>query len=127
MVKLKEKGVTLVALSVTIIILLILAGTSIAILTGDDGNIKQAQEGKRLTEISEERQAIDLAIVDAIKSDNNAELTKESEENLKKALNKQIGEGTYEIKYNETNNTFEITFKESQRTYIVDEDGNLQE
>ncbi len=127
MVKLKEKGVTLVALSVTIIVLLILAGTSIAILTGDDGNIKQAQEGKRLTEISEERQAIDLAIVDAIKSDNNAELTKESEENLKKALNKQIGEGTYEIKYNETNNTFEITFKESQRTYIVDEDGNLQE
>ena len=127
MVKLKEKGVTLVALSVTIIILLILAWTSIAILTGDDGNIKQAQEGKRLTEISEERQAIDLAIVDAIKSDNNAELTKESEENLKKALNKQIGEGTYEIKYNETNNTFEITFKESQRTYIVDEDGNLQE
>ena len=127
MVKLKEKGVTLVALSVTIIVLLILAGTSIAILTGDDGNIKQAQEGKRLTEISEERQAIDLAIVDAIKSDNNAELTKESEENFKKALNKQIGEGTYEIKYNETNNTFEITFKESQRTYIVDEDGNLQE
>ena len=127
MVKLKEKGVTLVALSVTIIILLILSVTIIAILTGDDGNIKQAQEGKRLTEISEERQAIDLAIVDAIKSDNNAELTKESEENLKKALNKQIGEGTYEIKYNETNNTFEITFKESQRTYIVDEDGNLQE
>ena len=127
MVKLKEKGVTLVALSVTIIVLLILAGTSIAILTGDDGNIKQAQEGKRLTEISEERQAIDLAIVDAIKSDNNAELTKESEENFKKALNKQIGDGTYEIKYNETNNTFEITFKESQRTYIVDEDGNLQE
>lgn len=127
MVKLKEKGVTLVALSVTIIVLLILAGTSIAMLTGNDGNIKQAQEGKRLTEISEERQAIDLAIVDAIKSDNNAELTKESEENLKKALNRQIGEGTYEIKYNETNNTFEIKFKESQRTYIVDEDGNLQE
>ena len=127
MVKLKEKGVTLVALSVTIIVLLILAGTSIAMLTGNDGNIKQAQEGKRLTKISEERQAIDLAIVDAIKSDNNAELTKESEENLKKALNRQIGEGTYEIKYNETNNTFEIKFKESQRTYIVDEDGNLQE
>ncbi len=34
---LKEKGVTLIALVITIIVLLILAGVSIATLTGDNG------------------------------------------------------------------------------------------
>ena len=39
-----EKAVTLVALVVTIVVLLILAGVSIAMLTGDNGLINQAQE-----------------------------------------------------------------------------------
>ena len=40
-IKLKnKKGVTLVALVVTIIVLLILAGVSIAMLTGENGNAK---------------------------------------------------------------------------------------
>ena len=32
----KQKGITLIALVVTIVVLLILAGTAIAMLTGDD-------------------------------------------------------------------------------------------
>ena len=36
----EEKGITLIALVVTVIVLLILAGVSIAILTGDNGNVK---------------------------------------------------------------------------------------
>ena len=39
----ENKGITLIALMVTVIILLILAGTSIGILTGDSGIIKNAQ------------------------------------------------------------------------------------
>ena len=35
----KEKGITLIALVVTIVILLILAGISVAMLTGDNRNI----------------------------------------------------------------------------------------
>ena len=34
------KGITLIALVITIIVLLILAGVSIATLTGDNGNVK---------------------------------------------------------------------------------------
>ena len=40
------RGITLIALVVTIVVLLILAGTAIAMLTGDDGIIKNAQLGK---------------------------------------------------------------------------------
>ena len=40
----KEKGITLVALVVTIVVLLILAGISITMITGDNGLMKKARE-----------------------------------------------------------------------------------
>ena len=43
----RKKGITILALSVTIIILLILAGISVATLTGDNGLIRNARKGKR--------------------------------------------------------------------------------
>ena len=42
----KNKGITLIALVITIIVLLILAGVSIATLTGDNGILKQANQTK---------------------------------------------------------------------------------
>ena len=41
---LKEKGITLIALVITIIILLILAGISIAMLVGENRNINTGTE-----------------------------------------------------------------------------------
>ena len=47
LVDLKGKnGITILALSVTIIILLILAGLSLSMLTGENGLIKNARECK---------------------------------------------------------------------------------
>ena len=40
------KGITLIALVVTIIILLLLAGVSIAMLTGNNGILTQGQRAK---------------------------------------------------------------------------------
>ena len=40
--KMQEKGITLIALVVTIIVLLILAGISIAMLTGQNGILNRA-------------------------------------------------------------------------------------
>ena len=45
----KEKGITLIALVVTIVVLLILAGVSISMLTGENGIITQAQDAKLAT------------------------------------------------------------------------------
>ena len=44
------KGITLIALVITIIVLLILAGVSIAMLTGQNGILTQAQNSKQATE-----------------------------------------------------------------------------
>ena len=56
------KGITLIALVVTIIVLLILAGVSIAMLTGNNGVLTQGKRTKEETEIAEEKEAISLAM-----------------------------------------------------------------
>ena len=63
--KSKNKGITLIALVVTIVVLLILAGISIGALTGDNGIINQAHTAKEDTEIASWEEQIDLAIIDA--------------------------------------------------------------
>ena len=50
----KEKGITLIALVVTIIVLLILAGITITMVIGEDGIIKKAQETVDKTEQTQE-------------------------------------------------------------------------
>ena len=47
-----SKGITLVALIITIIILIILAGVSIGILTGQDGLISKAKDAKQNMELA---------------------------------------------------------------------------
>ena len=50
-----EIGITLIALVITIIVLLILAGVSIAMLTGENGVLTKATEAKDQTEIAQEK------------------------------------------------------------------------
>ena len=45
----RNKGITLIALVITIIVLLILAGISIVMLTGDNGILKKATTAKEKT------------------------------------------------------------------------------
>ena len=56
-----NRGITLIALVITIIVLLILAGVTIATLTGDNGILKQADKAKTETTMGEEKEAIGLA------------------------------------------------------------------
>ena len=58
----KEKGITLIALVVTIVVLLILAGVSISMLTGENGIITQAQNSKEATEQARVEELVDLAV-----------------------------------------------------------------
>ncbi len=57
----RNEGITLIALVVTIIVLLILAGVSISMLAGDNGIIRQSQRAKQETEQAEqdEREKLD--------------------------------------------------------------------
>ena len=71
MKKLKEelkygnKGITLISLVVTIIVLLILAGVTIATLTGDNGILTKASESKEKTQIASEDELRSLTALEA--------------------------------------------------------------
>ena len=58
----QRKGITLVALVITIIVLIILAGVSINLILGDNGIITKAQEVKTAQEIAEIASQIQLEI-----------------------------------------------------------------
>ncbi len=54
------RGITLIALVVTIVVLLILAGTAIAMLTGDSGIMTNAQKAKMSTELAGYKEEVEL-------------------------------------------------------------------
>ena len=59
-----QKGITLIALVVTIVVLLILAGISIAMLTGENSIIVRAKEAKENTAKAELQELVDLVITE---------------------------------------------------------------
>ena len=61
-----NKGVTLVALVVTIIVLLILAGVSISLVVGDNGVLSQAMDAADQTGLSTVEEQINLAVGSAV-------------------------------------------------------------
>ena len=57
-----QKGITLIALVITIIVLLILAGVSIAMLTGQNGILTRATDTNQATIEAEAKERINLAL-----------------------------------------------------------------
>lgn len=57
-----QKGITLIALVITIIVLLILAGVSIAMLTGDNGILTKASTSNETNSIAQIKEDVSLAI-----------------------------------------------------------------
>ncbi len=117
------KGITLIALVITIIVLLILAGVTIATLTGENGILSRAQDAKTDTEIGEEREKVELSATGAIAENNGGEITRT---NLNKELTSYIGtEGTdYSLSESETA-PFVVTYLDSKRSYLIDENGKV--
>ena len=80
--KTKEaKGITLIALVITIIVLLILAGVTIATLTGDNGILTKAQDAKTQTEQAKEDENLKIAIAGSYGTDGKLNL-KDLKDNL---------------------------------------------
>jgi len=61
-----NKGITLIALVITIIVLLILAGVSIAMLSGDNSILSRGNEAATLTAINAGKEKVALAINEAL-------------------------------------------------------------
>ncbi len=113
-----NKGITLIALVITIIVLLILAAVSIATLTGENGILTKANTAKNQTIEAEEKEQINLAYttVMADKLHKGNDLTVSAEE-LGEALTNQNAKAITE---SQENNKIKVTFTKSKNVYIVD-------
>ena len=90
MKKTNEKGITLIALIVTIVVLLILASVSIAMLTGENGMLTQAKDAKIVTEISAVKEAVRLK-----KNEMEIYINAEEEKNVEKIGTAYTNENPY--------------------------------
>lgn len=116
-----EKGITLIALVITIIVLLILAGVTVATLKGDNGILTKTNEAKENTEIKTEKEIIKLAVLAASEKEDYKDISKEKLQNELE----QLSGGETEV-YSD-NKSYIIYFKETDRVYKVDENININQ
>ena len=138
MKKKENRGITLIALVITIIVLLILAGVSIATLTGQNGILTQANNAKTQTTQSKAEELVTLAI-GTLQSENLGDTSKITPEEIANQINEDnnrtdvVAEGTsfptninfvndgVKVHVNvdmtigeETNNDYEVAVDESE-------------
>ena len=76
----KNNGITLIALVITIIVLLILAGVTIATLTGENGILTRASEASEQTKKANIEEQVKLAVTASIGEDGRIDISKLNEE-----------------------------------------------
>lgn len=114
-----EKGITLIALIVTIIILIILAGVSISMLTGENGILRKATDAKKETEQGIEKEQLKIAMA-SLNFENSTDLMERKEKFIEYLENKNT-----DVHIN--NKGYTVYYKESNRIYTIDENGNIQQ
>ena len=119
MTKLKanQKGITLIALVITIIVLLILAGVAISMLSGENGILTQAQQAKSKTEKTSTLEQVRLAAVSAL-------TVGEGKIEGEKAL-EELNKGLKEAGYKGTVAEFPATIEIDGTEYTIEKSGKV--
>ena len=114
-----ETGITIIALSITIIVMLILAGISIATVSP---MIKSSEEAKQEQDIETEKSIVSRAAFAAEKVGVKGEIT---QANLQKMMQNELPSGNFTV--TENGDGFTVTFTDSNRSYDVDATGSKEE
>ena len=112
----RSKGITLIALVVTIIVLLILAGVSVAMLTGQNGILTQANNAKTSTANKSAEEKVKLAVMAARSQSEDASLD----------LEKLTAEVTTNYGGQVEGGAFPATVTIDGKSFTVDSDGNVE-
>ena len=112
----ERKGITLIALVITIIVLLILAGVSVAMLTGQNGILTQANNAKASTANKSAEEKVKLAVMAARSQSEDASLD----------LEKLTTEVTTNYGGQVKGGAFPVTVTIDGKSFTVDSDGNVE-
>ena len=114
----RSKGITLIALVLTFIVLLILAGISISMLMGQNGILNRAAESKREHTVAQEREAIAIAYSASMNVDNIGKVTGLELQNELDKIMKNTA-----VTENDTD--LNILFKDTLHRYTISQDGTI--
>ena len=117
----KEKGITLIALVITIVVLLILAGISLNLVLGENGIVTKAKDAREQTIIGHEKEQINLAY--------SACKTRENFDDLVTAieLETEMKKSNENVSVAADGDNLVITFEETKHQYNIGQDGNYAE
>ncbi len=115
-----QKAITLIALVITIVVLIILAGVSIATLTGDNGLLTKAQQAKEENDKAADRDKIAMAVSEAQIGENGyQELNSNS---LQEAIDNQF-DGRNVVVSDNGDGTFTVSCLDTLKDYKVTSNG----
>lgn len=104
-----QRGITLIALVITIIVLLILAGVSIAMLTGENGLLTKAKSAGDETKTASTQESVKLAIAEIITDNQGFPDAGLTDTELKTAIDK-VKEDRYTVACTTNGDNITVTF-----------------
>ena len=107
----RNKGITLIALVITIVVLMILAGVSINTVLGDDGIIKKAKEAAEATKRASAEEEMNRLVLEYQIASN--------DETLKSFLQEKVTEGRIDGVTDNGDGTITITKKVEGKDYTI--------
>lgn len=122
MKKNKQKGITLIALVITIIVIVILTGVTIATITGKNGIIKQTNNAKAQIDDEKFLENIELAYTRAKNDSNNGE--RDISKSIKKYLEKALDAKEIKVVQCSDKNGFFIIIDNA--LFLINEDEKIQ-
>lgn len=136
--KVKENGMSLIALVVTIIVLILLAGVTISNIRNDSGLFNESLEARDEKIASEENEAIQWAAAQAVADDSNKTGQIIDKGQIAEKLDKYIGNQNEDMEYQIfgpeeeykgtmiISDTYVVEFSKSGNSYIIDGSGNVR-
>ncbi len=124
----RNKGLTLVALIITVIVMLIIVGITVGTVTGKNGTISNAEKAEAEKNRSEEKETVEWAAAQSVADNDIGQVTSG---NLEHYMDSYIGEDPegvmdYEID-DGYHGIFLVEFTVSGNKYTVDENGMVYE
>ena len=112
-----KKGITLIALVVTIVVLLILAGASINLVLDNNGIIAKSKDARNSAIESDEKEKVEMAYVSAALKKLGDTVTAEE---LQEELDSSVGTGKTDVTTN-GDDTLNVLFSDTEHNFNVDE------
>ena len=112
-----KNGITLIALVVTIVVLLILAGVTLNLVLDNNGIIQKSKEARSETIVADEKSKVEMAYLSAALKKLGDTVTAEE---LQEELDSSVGAGKTVVTSN-GDGTLNVLFNETGHNYNVDE------